>query len=292
MTRATVAVSNPDKVFWPDEGYTKLDLIRYYDRVFPKLRPYVNGRPLVLRRCPNGLRGKCFYQKEKPDGMPEGTPTTRVVHQNGVRNYVVGGKRETQLALANLGCISVHIWGSRAATPRQPDWVCFDLDPDSKRFADAARAGLRVKRSLDALGLRSFAKTSGKKGLHVFVPIRLGPDIEAVRDFAERVGHLLARAYPDELTMEFSIAKRRGRVYLDPGRNGFSQSVAAPWCARRVPKAVVSVPLAWSEVKPSFDPTRFTMTTIGPRLAAPDPWRDFFRSRQSLEPALTAVARL
>jgi bifunctional non-homologous end joining protein LigD len=287
-----VAVTNPDKVFWPDEGYTKLDLVRFYDTIFPKLEPYVRGRPLVLRRCPKGLRGRCFFQKEKPESMPANTPTKRIIHLNGVRNYVVGGKRETQLALANLGCISVHIWGSRAATPRQPDWVCFDLDPDSKRFADAARAALRLKEALDALDLVSFAKTSGKKGLHVFVPIRVGPNTDALRAFAERVGHLLARAYPDEITMEFSLAKRRGRVYLDPGRNGFSQSVAAPWCVRRFPKAPVSTPLDWSEVKPTLDPAAFTIRTIARRLARRDPWADFFRSRQSVSRALAAAARM
>lgn len=288
----TLAITNPDKVFWPDEGYTKLDLVRYYDRIFAKLRPYVAGRPFVLRRCPNGLRGRCFYQKEKPDGMPADTPTVRIVHKNGVRNYVVGGKRETQLALVNLGCISVHLWGSRAKTPRRPDWLTFDLDPDSGRFADAARAGLRVKEALEALGLVPFAKTSGKKGLHVIVPIRVGPETEVVRDFAERVGYLLARAHPDELTMEFSIARRRGRVYLDPGRNGFAQSVAAPWCVRRVAKAAVSTPLDWSEVKPSLDPSRFNIRTIERRLARPDPWRTFFKSARPLEPAVDAVARL
>jgi bifunctional non-homologous end joining protein LigD len=286
------AVSNPGKVFWPDEGLTKLDLVRYYDAIFPKLRPYVKDRPYVLRRCPNGLLGRCFWQKEKPDSMPADTPTTRVVHLNGVRNYVVGGRRETQLALANLGCISVHVWGSRAATPRQPDWVCFDLDPDSKRFADAARAGLRLKETLDALGLVSFAKTSGKKGLHVIVPIRVGPDTDEVRDFAERLGHVLARAYPDTMTMEFSIARRRGRVYLDPGRNGFAQSVAAPWCVRRVTKAPVSTPLAWSEVRPSLDPSAFNTRTIANRLRRADPWQDFFRARQPLGPAMKAVARM
>ena len=286
------AVTNPDKIFWPDDGYTKLDVVRHYDAIFPKLEPYVRGRPFVLRRCPNGLRGRCFYQKEKPESMPSDTPTVRIVHKNGVRNYVVGGRRETQLALANLGCISVHVWGSSAARPRQPDWVCFDLDPDSERFADAARAGLRLKEVLDALELVSFAKTSGKRGLHVFVPIRVGPDTEAVRDFAERIGHLLARAHPDELTMEFSIARRRGRVYVDPGRNGFTQSVAAPWCLRRFPKAPVSTPLDWSEVRPSLDPTAFNLRTIARRVARPDPWKDFYRSRQSLTRALEAVARM
>jgi bifunctional non-homologous end joining protein LigD len=289
---AGVRISNPEKVYWPDEGYTKLDLIRHYDAIFPKLQPWVKDRPLVLRRCPNGLRGKCFYQKEKPASMPADTPTLRVVHSNGVRNYVVGGRRETQLALANLGCISVHIWGSRARASRQPDWVCFDLDPDSGEFADAARAGLRVKESLDALRLASFPKTSGKKGLHVFVPIRIGPSTDQVRSFAERLGHLLARSFPRELTMEHSIAARRGRVYLDAGRNGFAQTVAAPYCVRRVPGACVSTPLDWSEVKPSLDPRRFTIRTIGRRIAQPDPWREFFKQRQPLGPAIQALSRL
>src|SRR5262249_50862329 len=155
-----LTLSNPNKVFWPDEGYTKLDLARFYDMVFPMLQPYVEGRLLSLKRCPNGMLGKCFFQKEKPESMPPDTPTKRIVHTNGIRNYVVGGKLETQLALVSLGCIAVHVWGSRAPDPRKPDWVCFDLDPDSGKFADAARAGLRVKEALDALRLASFAKTS------------------------------------------------------------------------------------------------------------------------------------
>ncbi|HEX9149003.1 MAG TPA: hypothetical protein VF958_07570, partial [Thermoanaerobaculia bacterium] len=232
-----VRVSNPDKVFWPDEGYTKLDLVRFYAFIFPSLRPWVRDRLLSLKRCPNGLLGKCFFQKEKPDSMPPDTPTRRIVHENGVRNYVVGGKKETQLALANLGCIAVHVWGARAPTPRQPDWVCFDLDPDSGKFADAALAGLKVKTALDALDLVSFAKTSGKKGLHVFVPIRVGPDADEVRWFADALGTKLAAAYPKELTMEVSIAKRKGRVYLDPFRNGFAQTVVSPFCVRRAPRA-------------------------------------------------------
>ena len=143
--RLPIVVSNPQKVFWPDDGYTKLDLVEYYADLFPKLRPYVRDRLLSLKRCPNGMRGECFFQKEKPAGMPSDTPTRTIVHAKVTKHYVVGGRLETQLALVNLGCIAVHVWGSRAPTPRQPDWVCFDLDPDSGRFADAARAGLRVK---------------------------------------------------------------------------------------------------------------------------------------------------
>jgi bifunctional non-homologous end joining protein LigD len=285
-------LSNPNKVFWPDEGYTKLDLARFYDMVFPKLKPYVKDRLLSLKRCPNGLLGKCFFQKEKPESMPADTPTKRIEHENGIRNYVVGGKLETQLALVNLGCIAVHVWGARAQNPRQPDWVCFDLDPDSGKFADAARAGLKLKEALEALRLVSFAKTSGKKGLHVFVPIRAGPDADEVRGFAEALGNHLAAAYPKEMTMEGRIAARKGRVYLDPFRNGFSQTVVSPFCARRFPRAPVSTPLTWKEVSPALDPGDFNIGNFGDRLKKKDPWEDFWQSRQDLKPAMKAVRSL
>src|SRR5262249_3708785 len=202
------------------------------------------------------------------------------------------GKLETQLALANLGCIAVHVWNSRAPAPRKPDWVCFDLDPTSGRFADAARAGLHLKEALDALDLVSFPKTSGARGLHVFVPIRNGPDSDEVRDFAGRLCERLAEAYPKELTIESRIAARRGRVYLDSFRNGFGQTVVAPYSVRRRPKAPVSTPLDWSEVTPSLDPSRFNIGTLAARVERGDPWKDFFRRRQSLEPAIARLAKL
>ena len=287
-----VRVSHPDKLYWPDDGYTKLDLLRFYYEVFDKLRPYVRDRLLSLQRCPEGMRGKCFFQKEKPDSMPPDTPTQRIQHVNKVTNYVVGGKLETQLALANLGCIALHVWNARRQSPRKPDWVCFDLDPDSGLFADAARAAIRVKEALESLDLVSFAKTSGGKGLHVFVPIRATLDCADVLDFAQRLGTRLAGAYPKELTMEGRIANRKGRVYLDPFRNGFGQTVVAPYSVRRNPKAPFSTPLSWREVDPRLDPTRFNLGTYRERLAKADPWKDFWSSRQSLARALSAVRRL
>jgi bifunctional non-homologous end joining protein LigD len=285
-------ISNPDKVFWPEEGYTKLDLMRFYMEVFERLEPYVEDRLLSLERCPDGMQGQCFYQKEKPPGMPADTPTQRIKHEKGSTNYVVGGKLETQLALVNLGCIAIHVWNARKQSPRKPDWVCFDLDPDSGKFADAARSGLRVREALDALGLASFPKTSGQKGLHVFVPIRPGPDSDDVREFADRLGHRLAQAYPKELTMETRIAARKGRVYLDPFRNGFAQTVVSPYSVRRAPKAPVSTPLDWSEVKPTLTPADFNIASLRKRLGKKDPWADFFRTRQPLEGALKAVRAL
>jgi bifunctional non-homologous end joining protein LigD len=290
-----VNISHPDKVFWPEDGYTKGDLAEFYVSIFPKLEPYVMDRLLTLERCPDGMVGQCFYQKEMPKGMPANTPTKRIKNEESERpftNYVVGGSLETQLALVNLGCIAIHAMGGRAASPRQPDWVCFDLDPDSEEFSDAARAALYVKEGLDALKLESFAKTSGSRGIHVFVPLRVGPDVDIVRSFAQEFVGRLAAAHPKELTTEHAIAGRKGRVYLDPFRNGFGQTVVTPYSVRRKPKAPVSTPLAWPEVKPSLIPSKFNIGNFAERSKKADPWSDFFRSRQPLEKAIQAVKKL
>ena len=287
-----VPVSNPDKVFWPEEGYTKADLVAFYQGIFPKLQPYVEDRPLSLERCPDGLSGECFYQKEKPAGMPKDTPTVAFKHSSGVTNTVVGGKLETQLALANLGCIAVHVWGSRADDLDRPDWVCFDLDPDSGEMVDAVSAALKVKQALDALGLKAFVKTSGGKGLHIFLPIKPGPDTKEVTWFAKELGTRLAAAWPKELTMEMRIAARKGRVFLDSFRNAFGQTVVSPYSVRRRPHAPVSTPLEWSEVKTSLKAADFNIGNFEKRLRKPDPWAGFFRSRQSLAKAMEALKRL
>jgi bifunctional non-homologous end joining protein LigD len=287
-----ITVSNPNKIFWPDEGYTKLQLIEFYADVFPKLEPYVKDRILSLERCPDGMRGGCFYQKEAPSSMPAGTPTKKIAHvgkSGKSTNYVVGGSLATQLALANLGCIAVHVSGSRSSSLRKPDWVCFDMDPQSGKFSDAARAGLRLKEVLDVLKLESFPKTSGSRGLHVFVPIKPDTDVDKVLFFSESLVARLAAQFPKDLTVEHSIAARAQRVYLDPYRNGFGQTVVAPYSVRRRPKAPFSTPLAWSEVSPALDPSEFNLANYTKRLSAADPWQDFFRSRQLLTTALNAL---
>lgn len=274
-------LSNATKVFWPEEGYTKLDLANFYRDAFELLKPYVQDRILTLERCPDGLEGQCFYQKEKPESMPKGTPTKRIANATGKRqatNYVIGGSLETQLALVNLGCIPVHVTGSRAKTFPKPDWVCFDLDPASGKFRDAAEAGVLVKEVLDKLKLASFPKTSGSRGLHVFVPIQVGPTADQVLKFAERVVEKLANEHPKFVTTERSIAARGKRVYLDPFRNGSVQTVVSPYSVRRKPHAPVSTPLAWSEVNPSLDPTEFNIGNFKNRSKRDDPWQVFSKA--------------
>ncbi len=181
---------------------------------------------------------------------------------------------------------------SRASSPRQPDWVSIDLDPQSGKFADAARAGLHVRAAFDDLKLGSFAKTSGSRGLHVLVPIRTGPGADEVLAFAESFVARVAAAHPDGLTVEHSIAARGDRVYLDPFRNGFGQTVVAPYSVRRRAKAPISTPLEWSKVNPALVPSDFNMGNFQQNLQGPGPWEDFFRSFQSLKDATSALRRL
>jgi len=292
---SSVHISNPDKIFWPDDGYTKLDLVNFYRDVFPLLQPYVKDRILTLERCPDGMAGQCFYQKEKPQGLPPDTPTKTIASPSSKRdkvNYVVGGSLSTQLALTNLGCIPVHVCGSRAKTFPKPDWICFDIDPQSGKFADAAKAGLLAKEMLDELELISFVKTSGSRGMHIFIPLTIGPTADDALEFATAVTSKLATAHPKELTVEHSIAARGNRVYMDVLRNGKVQTVVSPYSVRRKQHAPVSTPLAWPEVKPSLDPATFTIKNFRSRMKAKDPWADFFESRQSLRKATELLKRL
>src|ERR1700682_1420560 len=290
-----IKVSNPTKVFWPEEGYTKLDLVTFYRDVFPALRPYVNDRILTLERCPDGMNGACFYQKQKPESMPTDTPTKRIANEKGPRkatDYVVGGSLVTQLTLANLGWLPVHVCGSRAQNFPKPDWICFDLDPQSGKFGDAAKAGLVAKEALDELKLISFPKTSGSRGFHIFLPLRVGPSAGEVLKFAEDFVARLAAAFPKQLTVAHAIADRGNRVYLDAFRNGSVQTVVSPYSVRRKPHAPVSTPLAWSEGKPSLDPASFNMGNFRARLKKKDPWANFFKSRQTLQNAIKKVKEI
>jgi bifunctional non-homologous end joining protein LigD len=288
-------ISNPDKVFWPDDRYTKQDLAVFYAEVFPWLQPYVRDRILTMERCPDGMLGECFYQKEMPKGMPAGTPTKRISNSSGARaftNYVLGGALETQIAMVNFGCIPVHVTGSRAKSFPKPDWICFDLDPMSGSFQDAARASILVKKVLDGLGLTSFAKTSGSRGLHIFVPIKVGPTADEVLKFSEKLVGIVARANPKDLTVEHAIVARGDRVYLDPFRNGAVQTVVSPYSVRRKPHAPVSTPLEWAEVAKIKDPAAFNIKTLAKRLKMKDPWKDFFEQRQPLKAAMSKLEQM
>ena len=280
-----VEISNADKVWWPDLGITKGDIARYYHAVSPLLLPWMKDRPLTAERCPDGMLGGCFYRKNFPAGhIPVGAPrlTLRAESTGKDVNYLVGGTLEALLGLVRLGCISVHVMNSRVDSMRDADWLAFDLDPSSGEFSDTVRASSELRAILDEQGLVSFPKTSGSRGLHVFVPLRPGHSQEIVTAFGVRIGEELARRRPDLVTMEFSKKARGARVYADPFRNAYLQTIVTPYSVRRRPGATISMPLAWDEVTPRLDPRRFTIRTLEKRIAGGDPWSDFTKRAQFL----------
>jgi bifunctional non-homologous end joining protein LigD len=283
-----VAISHPGKVWWPEERITKLDVVRYYADVAPRLLPWMADRPLAAERCPDGMRGSCFFQKNFPPGGPLELPTIplRAESTGRVVHYVVGGAKRTLLTLVNLGCIPIHLMNSRRQALEQPDWLAFDLDPGSGTFADAARAGRLLRKILDELDLRGYAKTSGGRGLHVLVPLRRGPRQDEVRATAQAVGRTMADRAPRLVTVAMAKVERRGRVFADALRNGAGQTIVAPYAVRRRPGAPVSTPLDWDEVDPKLDPAAFNIRSVERRFARHDPWADFWRRRQRL-PDLT-----
>jgi len=276
-----VVISNANKVWWPDEGITKGDIARFYHAISPLLLPWMRDRPLTAERCPDGILGGCFYRKNFPEGnIPVDAPRLRLRAASTGKdvNYLVGGNLDALLGLVRVGCISVHVMNSRAQSMHDADWLAFDLDPSSGEFGDTIRAGRALRTILDENRIVSFPKTSGSRGLHVFVPLRAGQSQDEVTGFAVRIGEELARREPDLVTMEHRKKERGARVYADPFRNAYLQTIVTPYSVRRRPGATVSTPLAWDEVTAKLDPTRFTIRNFDKRVAKPDPWKDFTKS--------------
>lgn len=285
VTIGGIAMSNADKVWWPEEGITKGDIARYYHAASPLLLPWMRDRPLTAERCPDGMLGGCFYRKNFPEGnIPVGAPRLRLRAESTGKdvNYLVGGTLEALLGLVRLGCISVHVMNSRAASMHDADWLAFDLDPSSGEFSDTVTAGKELRTILDEHGVVSFPKTSGSRGLHVFAPLRPAHSQDDVTAFAVRVGEELARRKPDLVTMQWSKKARGARVYADPFRNSYLQTIVTPYSVRRRPGATISMPLAWDEVTAKLDPRRFTIRTLDKRIASGDPWADFKKRAQKL----------
>jgi bifunctional non-homologous end joining protein LigD len=287
-----VDLSHTDKVLFPDDKITKGDLIEYYAQVTNWMLPYLRERPAAMARYPEGITGQRIFQKNVPDYFPGWITRAEVKKQGGVLHHVICDKPATVVYLANQACIELHVFLSRLERLDRPDQVVFDLDPpDADHFGDVRLAALRLRELLaDELGLTSFVKTTGGKGLHVHVPLRTDSDFDAARGFARQVGGLLVTRMPDVVTIEQRKDKRGGRLYVDVMRNAYAQTVVAPYVVRARPGAAVAVPLAWEELADStLEPGRFTLRTVPGRLAgldhATDPWADLTGHRYSLAKA-------
>ena len=263
------ALTNPDKVFWPEDGYTKSDLIDYYTAIAPLLLPYLRDRPLVLTRFPDGIHGKSFFQKDAPDFVPDWVATRRIYSKDVERDidYFIVNDTDSLRYVANLGTIPLHIWGSRLDSLEHPDWLVLDLDPKGAPFTHVVRVARELKRILDGLGVSAYVKTSGATGLHLLVPMGRRYLYEQCRTFARLLAMAGEQALPDIATVQRPLRAREGKVYIDFGQNGYGRTIAAPFSVRPLPGAPVSCPLRWSEVTAKLDPGRFTIKTAVRRFA-------------------------
>lgn len=295
----TVPLSHPDKILFPDDGITKADLARYYADVADRMLPWLRDRPITMVRYPDGLAGQRFFQKNASSYFPGWIRRVEVGKEGGVVEHVICDKPATLVYLANQACIEIHGFTSRADRVDRPDQLVIDFDPpDDKHFDDARRAALWGRDLLDTdLGLTSYVRTTGGRGLHVHVVLDRRADFETVLEFTHQVAHVLAARHPDVITAEQRKDKRGMRIYADVMRNAYAQTVIANYAVRARPGASVATPLNWDEVEDDgLDPSQFTIATARRRLDAhagpDDPWADFGTIRNGLGEATRRLAKL
>lgn len=291
---AGVRMTNPDRVLYPEQGSTKRDLAEYYEAVADHVLPHVVDRPLTLVRCPQGRGKQCFYQKHLTEGMPAPVRGIRVEEKKeGSALYVGVDDVAGLVTLVQFGVLEMHPWGARADRLDRPDRLIFDLDPgDGVGWKEVVDAALRVRRRLDGLGLVSFVRTTGGKGIHVVSPLVRRSSWDDVKAFAGDVARGFAREDPGRFVATMSKARRQGRIFIDYLRNSKGATAVASYSSRARPGAPVATPLDWDELGGLEAPDRFTIRSVPDRLrkAHRDPWEGFFDVRQSITRAMREAA--
>lgn len=284
--RRTVPISNRSKVLFPEDGITKGELVEYYAAIAALMVPHVRNRPLTMERYPDGITGHRIMQKNAPDYFPDWIPRARVGKRDGTVTHVLANDAATLAYLANQASITQHVWLSTIDRPHEPDQMMFDLDPSRDNFDDVRRTALLLRDVLRDEGLVPFVKATGSRGLHIVVPIRRSHPFDVVHEIAASIAQRIIDERPEILTMEFTKAKRGGRIFVDIHRNAYAQTAVAPYSVRPRPGAPVAVPLAWEEVEDrSLTPDGFSMRDA---LSRPPHWRGFRRAARALSARLRA----
>jgi DNA ligase D len=283
-----VTISHPDKVFFTERGETKLDLVRYYQAVAEPLLATLQGRPLLLERYPDGASGKSWFQKRVPKSTPSWITTTVVSTPNGTTSDALVAADLAHIIWAvNLGCIGFHVWPIHADTPEFTDELRVDLDPSpGVGFPQLQAAAARTKELFDELGIEAHVKTSGSRGLHVYVELERRWDGYEVRAAAVALARALERRHPDLITAQWWKEERGARVFVDFNQNAPHRTVFGAWCVRPRPGAQVSTPIRWDELA-AVEPDALTIATVPARVAEQgDPWAGIVKRPQSIEPLL------
>jgi bifunctional non-homologous end joining protein LigD len=264
-----VRLTNLAKPFWPEDGITKGDLLQYYADIAPALLPHLRDRAMVMKRYPNGARGKWFFMKRAPTPRPDWIETCAIEHRSGnVIDFPIIQDLASLLWVINLGCIDLNPWYARCDDYDRPDYLHFDLDPvPGATFVKVLDAALLVHEALDALGMPTFVKTTGSKGVHVYVPVVRDPTQKEVWTFAKALAQTLAGRHPKLLTAEYRIAKRpRGRVLVDYNQNAWGRTLASVYSPRPKPRAPVSTPVSWKEVGKGITIEDFRLDNVPARV--------------------------
>ncbi len=286
--------TNLDKVYFPKLGLTKGDVIAYYKKIAPYILPYLKDRPEALNRHPHGISKPNFFQKNYTAPTPPFVETTALSNDTigEPTNYLLCQNKETLLYLANLGCIELNPWNSRTNSIAYPDYLVIDLDPDNNTWAELVTVAKVVKKILDVACLKSYIKTSGKTGLHIYVPLGARYHFDDVRKFSELLVNLVHERLPELTSVERPSAKRKKKIYLDFLQNRIGQTLAAPYSLRPVAEATVSTPLQWSELTTKLDPKKFTMKTIFQRLKKyGDIWQGMLRQKNDVKKSIVYLER-
>jgi len=288
--------TNLDKVFYPRDGYTKRDVINYYHDVAPFLVPHLKGRPLSLKRYPNGIESEYFFQKDAATSFAPWLRTEKIVAEEDApaKRFVICDDEATLLYLANLGCIDQNPWFSRVGTLDCPDFVVLDLDPYQCGFDLIVAAAQLVRKKLEELGLEGYPKTTGGDGMHVYVPIEPVYTYEQVRTFAEIVARLVIAERPELFTTPRAVAQRdKGRVYFDYLQISWGKTISAPYVLRAHDRAPVATPLRWNEVRPGLSPSDFTLANVRARFQQlGDIFAPVLSNLQRLEPSMARLEEL
>jgi bifunctional non-homologous end joining protein LigD len=288
--------TNLKKVYYPDDGYTKRDVINYYDAVSGLILPHLKDRPLSLKRYPNGIKEQFFFQKHAAETFAPWLRTEMIDsdHNEAPINYVFAQDRAALLYLANLGCIDQNPWMSRSGSLDDPDFVLIDLDPQHCPFDKIVEAALLVKDVLDEIGMEGYPKTTGGDGMHVYIPVEPEYTYEQTRTFAEVIARIVTRRKPDLFTTPRSVSKReRNRVYFDWVQNAKSKTIAAPYVLRAYAGAPVATPLEWSEVRAGLHPSQFNISNARERFREKgDLFEGVLKRPQRIEKALGKLEKL
>jgi len=286
--------TNLDKLYFPEDGYTKRDLLNYYDAVSPLVLPHLKDRPLSLKRYPNGIHGEFFFQKNTPESYPGWLKTETIGEAGKKIRYILADDRASLLYLTNLGCIDQNPSMSRIGSLENPDFILIDLDPVECPFAKIVEAAQLVREKLEAIGLSGYPKTTGGDGLHIYVPIGPHYTFDQARSFAEVIARLLAGQRPDLFTTPRSVEKRqKNRVYFDYMQLAESKTISAPYVVRAYAGAPVATPLAWDELQPSLEPGQFTLANAMDRFSrVGDLFEGVLKKPQSLDKAFARLEKL